>query len=77
MAKPDMEQSRILEMMTQGYRLACDGKPPLVATIGKDREVDLELVEEMEEEGWIYELDSKKDKKVWGITRRGMQLVNS
>lgn len=75
--KPTYEQLRVLRRMRQGQRLAVAKGKYEVAELDEYYQVDMSLVAELEEAGWIYPLDTERGRTVWQLSWKGIELLES
>lgn len=73
--EPTFEQIRLLRRMQQGQRLAEAKGKYEVAALDEDVEVDMSLVEELEEAGWIYPINTDRGKTVWSLSWKGIEVL--
>lgn len=73
---PTPTERQVLEAMRQGARLAEGTSKYEVAFLDDSREVDLKTVEAMVVAGWVYQFDDLDGKRVWGLTRGGLDVLS-
>jgi hypothetical protein len=65
----------IMQRMREGEPLTESSATFAIAKLGKDVEVELRLVEEMEAAGWIYVIGEMKGSRSWKLTQQGLELL--
>lgn len=73
---PTPRERQILAAMRQGARLAEGTSKYEVAFLDENEEVDLKIVGALVEAGWIYQFDDLDGKRVWGLTRDGLDVLS-
>lgn len=62
----------IMQRMRDGESLSEGSSAYAIAILGKDEEVELRLVDEMEAAGWIYVIGEMKGARSWKLTQKGL-----
>lgn len=65
----------IMQRMREGEMLSEGSSTYAVAMLGKEEEVELRLIEEMEAAGWIYVIGELEGKRSWKLTKRGLDML--
>ena len=65
----------ILQRMREGEPLTESSSTFAIAILGRDVEVELRLIDEMEAAGWIYVIDEMQGNRSWKLTQKGLELL--
>lgn len=72
---PASRERWIMQRMREGEPLTESSSTYAIAKLGKDVEVELRLVEDMEAAGWIYVIDEMMGSRSWKLTQKGLKLL--
>jgi hypothetical protein len=65
----------IMQRMREGESLTESSSTFAIAILGKDVEVELRLIEDMEAAGWVYVIGEMKGARSWKLTQKGLELL--